>query len=142
MACEIKRNIFGYFLPVFKANANRKLFVRERATSFTVWRCFWILCYKFTKIIQTHLTLSLTAICHTARGLIEPSERTIFLQFKDDFNDGKCKEHLFVVRKEPSLVVQMNREFPKMKKKFLTYQRAHLKELFHELYWEFDDIYG
>ncbi len=75
LACEIKRNIFGYFLPIFKANANRKLFVRERATSFTVWRCLSSLCSKFTKIIQIHLTLSLTAICHTARGLIGPSKK-------------------------------------------------------------------
>jgi hypothetical protein len=47
----------------------------------------------------------------------------------------------FVVHKEPSFAVQMNREFPKMKKQILTYQRAQLKGLSHELYWEFDYIY-
>jgi hypothetical protein len=61
----------GTYLVIFylfskQAQIESFILVREKATSFTVWHCLWILCSKFTKIIQTHLTLSLTAICHTA----------------------------------------------------------------------------
>ncbi len=72
-----------------------------------------------------------------ARGLIEPSKKTTFLEQRR-FPRWEVQRtpllhaylkplmsKFFVVRKEPSLAVQMNREFPKMKKKILTYQRAH-----------------
>jgi hypothetical protein len=110
-----------------------------------IWLCFRGFYSEFTTIFQPTLNpLSHGPLkyltCHTSRGLIGPSKKDDIFAVQRQFHRQYVRRtpllhaylkplmsKFFVVRKEPSLEVQMNREFPKMKKQILTYQRAHLK---------------